>query len=238
MEGEDAILFQPQRRFCGSCQNQVWGTSCGCVTPENSPYIGFQESAVLPYIENQKYTFGSKYTSREEQGEFIFVRTNKNPGNLAEITCSSGNWWITPAGEVYRATEHQDHGEDFNISDGNKVDLTPGQNYLILSHIFSYLPFNTLKMARLVCTQWDDEAARILKKKSIVSFKFRDWYDPPFESTKLLRYVKEMKNLQPPSLALDLPPCTTANTKLDNYPRTARSAGRRIIVIIRSNTES
>ncbi|XP_035707972.1 uncharacterized protein LOC118435690 [Folsomia candida] len=99
MEGEDAILFQPQRRFCGSCQNQVWGTSCGCVTPENSPYIGFQESAVLPYIENQKYTFGSKYTSREEQGEFIFVRTNKNPGNLAEITCSSGNWWITPAGK-------------------------------------------------------------------------------------------------------------------------------------------
>ncbi|XP_021961811.1 uncharacterized protein LOC110857531 [Folsomia candida] len=266
MEGEDAIILEPRSRFCHSCRQLIWGTSCcGRVTPEGDADM-WQQYSVLPYLEDQKYTFGSKYTSREEQGEFIFVRTTKNPGNLAEITCSGGNYWITPASkrvvlvnddrlkkncrtrlnygdkiallgkvrprrglngelkheslngfflfkEGRRAIERQDR-EDPNIPDNEeKVAFTPGQNYLVLSHIFSYLPFDTLKEARLVCSLWDEEASRILKNKStiIMSFYFQDNYEDPMGSMRLLRYVKEMENLQPTSLTLHLPTVTPAN---------------------------
>ncbi|OXA53931.1 uncharacterized protein LOC118435845 [Folsomia candida] len=267
MEGEDAILLEPNYRYCHSCRKHMWGpSSCGCATAENYAGKEWKQYSILPYIENQKYTFGTKYTSRDHQGEFIFVQTEKNPGNLAEINCSGGNYWITPAGkrvvlvndarlekncrtklndgdkiallgkvrprrglypwikheslhgfflfkEGRRAIERQE-GEDPSMSDDeDKVNFTPGQNYLILSHIFSYLPFDNLKTARLVCSKWDEEAARILKKKSTVAMDLysRYNYQYPMGSMTLLRYAKEMENLHPTSLHLNLPRFTSSN---------------------------
>ncbi|OXA40795.1 hypothetical protein Fcan01_24616 [Folsomia candida] len=113
--------------------------------------------------------------------------------------------------EGYRPIERQNAEDPSMTGDEDSVEFTPGQNHLILSHIFSYLTFNTLKRARLVCTKWDEEAVRILKKKSTVSFNFRDLYEGPIQPMRLLRYIKEMKNLQLPSLTLDLPPFTAVN---------------------------
>ncbi|OXA45804.1 uncharacterized protein LOC110856723 [Folsomia candida] len=271
MEGEDAMLLEQNCRYYPSCRKSMWdSSSCGCATAESDTETEWRQHSILPYIENQKYTFGSMYTSREEQGEFIFVQTKKNPGNLAEITCSSGNYWITPGGkrvvlinddqlkkncrtklnygdkiallgkvrprrglhptikheslngfflfkECRRAMERQEGEEPSMPDDEEKVTFTPGQNYLVLSHIFSYLPFKTLKIARLVCSQWDEEATRILKKKStvVLDFDCRHNYQHPMGSMRLLRYVKEMKNLHPNSLYLRLPPFPPAHRNLE-----------------------
>ncbi|XP_035708404.1 uncharacterized protein LOC118435953 isoform X2 [Folsomia candida] len=124
MAGDDAILLKPVWRFCDSCREFLWGTRCGCVTAESEADM-WQQYSTLPYIEDQKYTFGSKYISRDDQGEFIFVQTEQNPGNLAEITCSGGNYWVKPAGKrIVLVNDYQlEKNCRTKLNDGDKIAL-------------------------------------------------------------------------------------------------------------------
>ncbi|OXA54126.1 hypothetical protein Fcan01_10255 [Folsomia candida] len=223
MEEEDAILLEPNCRYCHSCRKHTWGpSSCGCATEENNADREWQQYSILPYIENQKKRIvlvnddrlekNCRTKLNHEDKIALLGKVRPKRGLNREIKHESLNGFFLFK-EGRRAIELQE-GEDPSIPDDeDKVDFTPGQNYLVLSHIFSYLPFNTLKMARLVCSQWDEEAARILKKISTVSWdlNFRHNYQHPVGSMRLLRYVKEMENLQPNSLNLKLPPFPPAH---------------------------
>ncbi|OXA64218.1 uncharacterized protein LOC118434139 [Folsomia candida] len=88
-------------------------------SPENEPsfirQVGeklWKPFAILPSIEGQKFTIGETFTSRKEQGEFIFWKRPKRDelnittdGSLpvCEITCAENKYWVTPllsGGEV------------------------------------------------------------------------------------------------------------------------------------------
>ncbi|OXA49226.1 uncharacterized protein LOC118436863 [Folsomia candida] len=75
---------------------------------------------------------------------------------------------------------------------GAKVNFSPGENQLIFSKILSYLPFKSLKNARLVCRHWDEHVSPILRKKSVINFY--PGLKSANPSLKFLQYVHEMQN--------------------------------------------
>ncbi|XP_021953319.1 uncharacterized protein LOC110850147 [Folsomia candida] len=291
-----------------------------------------QRIAILPYIEGQKYTFGDTFTSREEQGEFIFWFGGKQGGNnpgleegvkfdkkstkngtVCEIVCKDKKFWLIPLGDwmegdvrnyvdvlflndvAVNTKEKQKlkFGDELSVirtieevgpstlaanqtrihnsrivlefkerellseldvliekhyrkrtkrKTDNKVDLFyPGKNSLILSKILSFLDTNQLKNVRFISNIWNQEAVKILRKRTIAMFRifprFQTNYSGQthacsgFYSTPFLQYNHEMKHNPIMNWDILLPHFATSDT--DKYKElncTEGKPGAKLIV--------
>ncbi|OXA49414.1 uncharacterized protein LOC110854459 [Folsomia candida] len=97
--------------------------------PNDTAY--WKEFAILPYQDRRKFTLGTKFTSWEDQGEFIFLNIEHSSSgydsdsffdnswamrsaSLVEISCTNGEYYIMPM----RGTKHIVNGENKTCSCG------------------------------------------------------------------------------------------------------------------------
>ncbi|OXA39978.1 hypothetical protein Fcan01_25265 [Folsomia candida] len=227
--------------------NEVVSMSEGAVIRQS-----WKQFAILPYQDGRKFTLGTKYTSREEQGEFIFLHIegdddeggnddkNVNTASLVEIFCNNGQFYIMPNSGVELLINNDPEGRyrlELNFGDrleiswhdevlqllfkertfkpdnhnwyGKRgpgevvpmgdINFTPEKNQLILSKILSYLPLQSLKCARLVCKDWNEEGSRLLRNTGFATFNnehdYGNYIQDVNASMKFLQYMEEMQNM-------------------------------------------
>ncbi|OXA54437.1 hypothetical protein Fcan01_10514 [Folsomia candida] len=121
--------------------------------------------------------------------ELSFTKHRNNvSGGLAVFTFKRreypSNW------DKWNKSKH-DSGFGCDRCGSEILDFTLHKNKLVFSH----LSIGSLKNARLVCKDWNEQAPPILRAKSVVNFALHSNYLTP--SLIFLRYVHEMKNATP-----------------------------------------
>ncbi|XP_021958587.1 uncharacterized protein LOC110854460 [Folsomia candida] len=147
MRGVDGVLLID---FCNECSEFKWDCVCSDDDDKKKDVLGssddeddqqvvnpndttnWKEFAILPYQDRRKFTLGTKFTSWEDQGEFIFLnipdQRNRNfdyssdddsdsdyddrwtmrTASLVEISCNNGQYYIMPMRAAHLVVNGQD----------------------------------------------------------------------------------------------------------------------------------
>lgn len=79
----------------------------------------------------------------------------------------------------------------------------------MLYEILKHLPLDDIKTCRLVCSTWNDEATKLLMKRSVAPLDLSQGYISVASRVKLFSYVHEMKDVVSQGrFCLELPSCS------------------------------